>query len=363
MSFEQTSEALELKRMLRKLFNDGLSIEKLLTLSQDPFGDPEKLRQKVRQQFSQLGVDEFFEGEIVGSRPFEILAQVAFESGRALAPLPFAEELFLGKFIPAVLLDTAEALPQLPQNTRFVPCVETVLGGLSFEQSGESAEVSGLGRGIACGDAADAFVFLVPGFGLFGLTNPGEQQVRAVSNARKPLDGTVPRCDVEFRGARLSLFGSPDLERVRALHFVLVAQELCGVCERVLDLTVEYIKTRKQFGVPVGGFQAVQHKAAEMKLRFEQMESITQFATWAAENDPAQLEFAAFAALSFCAEHAPTLAEMSIQLHGGIGFTWEYGLHLFLRRAQALSLIYSFSESETDTFLSLAERQSGIAVS
>lgn len=123
-----------------------------------------------------------------------------------------------------------------------------------------------------------------------------------------------------------------------------VAAELAGISSRVVEMTVEYVKTRKQFGKPLAAFQAVQHKLSDMLMWSEQISSLGRFAAWAADNDPSQFVRSANAAFGYAAEFAPKLIETSIQMHGGIGFTWEYPLHLYLRRSKSLSALYSGSD-------------------
>ena len=115
-------------------------------------------------------------------------------------------------------------------------------------------------------------------------------------------------------------------------------------------MTAEYVKTRKQFGKPVASFQAVQHKLSDMLMWSEQISSLGRFAAWAADTDRSQFLRSATAAHGYSAEFAPKLVETAIQLHGGIGFTWEYSLHLYLRRAKNLA---SLSDGCDGAYLSL----------
>ncbi len=120
------------------------------------------------------------------------------------------------------------------------------------------------------------------------------------------------------------------LDRAR----IAVAAELVGVSARALEMTVEYVKERKQFGVPVGSFQAVQHRCAQMLLHTESARAATYFAAWAADADPERLaEGAALAKAAASAGGVETTAS-AIQAHGGIGFTWEADVHWLYKRAQ-----------------------------
>lgn len=115
------------------------------------------------------------------------------------------------------------------------------------------------------------------------------------------------------------------------------AAELSGVLSRVLATTIEYVSLREQFGVPIGGFQAVQHRLADIASRAESLRAMVRFAAWARDNDPQQALMAARSALCYARAHVVSGVEAALQLQGGIAFTWEHDLHLYLRRALLLS--------------------------
>ena len=124
--------------------------------------------------------------------------------------------------------------------------------------------------------------------------------------------------------------GAGAAERVR----IILAAELLGVCQRALEMTLEYVKDRKQFGVPVGSFQAVAHRCAQMLRDTESVRSATYFAAWAAESDPERLPEAAALAAAAAADAGREVTASAIQAHGGIGFTWEADVHWLYKRAQ-----------------------------
>jgi alkylation response protein AidB-like acyl-CoA dehydrogenase len=134
------------------------------------------------------------------------------------------------------------------------------------------------------------------------------------------------------RGAVEPLPG--DHERGIREASIAIGAELVGVCQRALDVTVEYVKERRQFGVPVGSFQAVSHRCAEMLLHTESARSTVYFAAWAADAAPERLDEAAALAKYISSEAAVQVTSAAIQAHGGIGFTWEADLHWWYKRAQ-----------------------------
>jgi alkylation response protein AidB-like acyl-CoA dehydrogenase len=115
---------------------------------------------------------------------------------------------------------------------------------------------------------------------------------------------------------------------------VPVAAELVGVCDRALEMTVAYVKDRKQFGVPVGSYQAVSHRCAQMLLDTEKARATTAFAAWAADADPERLAEAASMAKAAASDAGREVTAAAIQMHGGIGFTWEADVHWLYKRAQ-----------------------------
>jgi alkylation response protein AidB-like acyl-CoA dehydrogenase len=118
---------------------------------------------------------------------------------------------------------------------------------------------------------------------------------------------------------------------------VVLAAELCGLAQRALDITVAYVREREQFGTPIGAFQGVSHRCAEMLFKTESARSATYYAAWAADAEPERLELAAAMAKASAADAAREVAAMAIQAHGGIGFTWEADLHWIYKRAQLVA--------------------------
>jgi alkylation response protein AidB-like acyl-CoA dehydrogenase len=149
----------------------------------------------------------------------------------------------------------------------------------------------------------------------------------------------VAAIDPTRQYARVTVEGGADLlagdtsEALRCAE-IAVAAGLVGVSQRALDMTVAYVKDRKQFGVPIGSFQAVGHKAAQMLFDTEGARSATLFGAWAADADTDQLPLGAAMAKAAASAGGRTTTAAAIQLHGGIGFTWEADLHWLYKRAQ-----------------------------
>ena len=116
---------------------------------------------------------------------------------------------------------------------------------------------------------------------------------------------------------------------------ISMASEQVGSAQAVLDMAVKYSLSRTQFGRPIGSFQAIKHKCADMLVEIESARSASYYASWAADNDESSLEMAACIAKSYCSAALSHAVEENIQIHGGVGFTWEHDAHLYLKRAKS----------------------------
>ena len=125
------------------------------------------------------------------------------------------------------------------------------------------------------------------------------------------------------------------LEEMHDLARSALCAEMCGGTQRVLDMSVAYSKNRKQFGRPIGSFQAVAHKCADMFVKVESARSAAYYAAWSLAAADPEAHLNACMAKAFCAEAYAKVAAEGIQIHGGLGFTWEHDMHLFYKRAKA----------------------------
>ena len=158
------------------------------------------------------------------------------------------------------------------------------------------------------------------------------------------MDQTRKQARIEFASTPARLVGeegaaSPVLSRTLDLAAVALAAEQVGGAQRCLDMAVEYAKTRIQFGRPIGSFQAIKHKCADMLLEVESAKSAAYYAGWAAAEDSEELPVVASLAKSYCSEAYFHAAAENIQIHGGIGFTWEHDAHLYFKRAKSSELM------------------------
>ncbi len=139
-----------------------------------------------------------------------------------------------------------------------------------------------------------------------------------------------------------------DLDAASGRMSVAVAAELTGIAQRAMDMAVEYAKERHQFERPIGAYQAVSHRCADMLYAVEEARSLTYYAAWAADEEPDSLALAASMAKARAADAAWEVAKSSIQVHGGIGFTWEHDLHFLLKRARASGQLFGSSSAHRE---------------
>ncbi len=187
---------------------------------------------------------------------------------------------------------------------------------------------------VAARTAAGVSLFAVDG-GASGLTR----------TALSTMDQTRKQAKVDFAGTPGRLIGTDGggwavLERVLDLAAVALAAEQVGGAQMCLDMSVEYAKVRVQFGRPIGSFQAIKHKCADMLLEVESAKSAAYYAGWCASELNDELPSVASLAKAYCSEAYFHAAAENIQIHGGIGFTWEHPAHLYFKRAKSSELLF-----------------------
>ena len=161
-------------------------------------------------------------------------------------------------------------------------------------------------------------------------------------NLLQTMDQTRKQCEVIFDNVQISRdrvlgqvdLGWPALQKVLNLGCAALCAEMVGGAQRVLDISVAYAKERVQFGRPIGSFQAIKHKCAEMMLQVESAKSAAYYAAWAVEEDAPEAPLAISMAKAYCSDAYRHTAGEGIQVHGGIGFTWEHDMHLYFKRAK-----------------------------
>jgi len=284
------------------------------------------------------------------------------ELGRALAPVPFLSSSVLAT---ATLLacgtdeQQQAILPPLARGDVTATLAWLELGGdpdpaaittTARPAPGDHVLLDGRKRFVLDGHSADLLLVVARAPGTTGADGLAVYEVPAgasgVRRHRLPtMDATRALAEVVLSDVRVpaasrlgtpASSGWPAIARAIARGQVALAAEQVGGAQRCLDLGVEYAKVRHQFGRPIGSFQAIQHNLAELFVLVESARSAAYYAGWAADHASAdEADETAACAAAFCADGFFRCAAETIQVHGGIGFTWEHDAHLFFKRARA----------------------------
>jgi alkylation response protein AidB-like acyl-CoA dehydrogenase len=338
-----TADQRELQDLVRRFFSDSVPSEYLRKRITSLLRRDEALLESVKQ----LGLEEGFSAE-GGGFTFAELGIVAEEVGRSLFPEPLTERLFgdciVGRMVSG---ETRGAYDALGSGTALAPASCCSVTGTSKKLSGEVSwgwGIEGAGRliGVMQHKGAER-VFAC------SLSSPG-----VTIKAEASLDCTSALSSVSLKDVPAVIFSEDESNVVRDAFSILKGCEVYGVTSRAVEMSADYLKTREQFGVPVGAFQAVQQRIADAYAASESLGALCRFAAWSVVNSPEQRPLTSRAAIAHAAEVGPSVCESAIQVHGGIGFTWEYDLHLFLRRAKVIQSGFLLDAHGVDEILARA---------
>ncbi len=300
MDFDLTEDQREIKNVARELLAARSPMSKVREAAEAAEYDAALWREIVDLGWPGIAVSEEHGGQGLGAVELAVLLE---ELGYACAATPFLATAVTAAVIQASGTDQ--------QRAQWLP------GLISGELT------AGLGTAELAVDGAGAdVVILLEDDGARLLAGDGVSAEALVA-----VDPTRRFATVRGQGEPLAA-GAAD--RVRAA----IAAEVVGVCQRALEMTLDYVKERKQFGVAVGSFQAVSHRCAQMLLHTESARSTAYYAAWAADADPERLGEAAALAAAAAATGAREVAASAIQAHGGIGFTWEADVHWLYKRGE-----------------------------
>jgi alkylation response protein AidB-like acyl-CoA dehydrogenase len=280
-----------------------------------------------------LLVPEELGGAAAGHR---VAALVLEELGRAVAPVPY-----LGSAVVATTALLACGATDLVRRLAEGEAVAALAVPFSRSPYDDVARKPGAITSVA--DALPADFLLVPaadGLWVVEAEGPGVTRTPVVS-----LDATRPLCDITLDGLPGQRIADAETGRaaVRAAlttGAALLASEQLGVASWCLETTVGYVKERRQFDRPVGSFQAVKHRLADVWVDVTQARAVARYAAARVGEAGGEADVAAALAQAHCAPVAVHAAEECLQLHGGIGFTWEYPAHLYLKRAKASAIAF-----------------------
>jgi alkylation response protein AidB-like acyl-CoA dehydrogenase len=274
-------------------------------------------------------------------------AVVLEELGRAVAPVPFLGSAVIATSALLACRD-AELLTKLATGEAVVALAVPLGAGPAPAPVTVRVQDQRLhGRIGLVADALAADVLLVPAAG--GLYAVDALAYGVTIERVVSLDQTRPLADLTFDAVPGRLVAAGEaadsaIGAARTAGAALLASEQLGVAEWCLESTVEYLKTRHQFGRPVGSFQAIKHRLADVWVDVTQARAAARYAATCAATGDADLPVAVSLAQAFCSPVAVKAAEECLQLHGGIGFTWEHPAHLYLKRAKSSSLAFGTAD-------------------
>ncbi|MEX3649535.1 acyl-CoA dehydrogenase, partial [Mycolicibacterium porcinum] len=295
---------------------------------------------------------------------------------RALAPVPFVSSAVLATGLLLELtehdLDSDKRLAGLAEGRRVAAAALTGDGGLwsrdavtlNATRTGEQWQVDGTARHVLSAGIADDLVVVAnaeDGEPAVFLVESADEGV--ATEAEQVLDGTRPMATVTLsavRATRLSGARPIDdlIQRNVNVALAVLSAEQVGACERVLEIATDYARTREQFGRPIGSFQAVKHKCADMLVDLEWARSASQAALQAidaTDGAAAESDWRASMAKAVSSEALRDAVHANVQIHGGIGFTWEDSAHLYLRRARTDEVLFGSPAQHWDRLAALTK--------
>ncbi len=369
MDFELNENQRMMSETLERFLADNYDIEKRHGIAMSD----ERFSREIWQQFAELGIiGALFPEEVGGFGGDGADISVVFEAlGRRLVVEPFLSTLLAGAALTQAagqeglieqtiagdaLIALAHGEPASRYELSHVEATATNSGG-SYKVSGNKAVVLG-------GAAATHFVVSArtsgdvtdeDGISLFVIIKQDGVSVRDYGT----LDG-YPAAEVSFDNVEAVLLGEEGkgyamIEKAIATGLTAVTAEALGAMEVAKDLTVEYMHTRKQFGVPIGKFQALQHRMADILIELEQMRSAVINAAGSLGGDRVHREKEASAAKHLCGVIGRQVAEESIQIHGGMGMTWEYPVGHFAKRIVMIDHLFGDTDHHLERYIQLSQ--------
>ncbi len=355
MNFAFTDEQEELRKTVRSFLENKSSEEAVRELMETEDGYDAAVWSQMGEQMGLQGlsIPEEFGGSGYG---FVELGIVLEEMGRALLCAPFFSTAVLAA---NTLLQSgdeaakAKYLPGIASGETIATLAYTEPSG-KWDESGITMEATAAGDGYTLSgtksfvlDGHIASLIIVAaktgaGTSLFAVDGDAAGLTKT---SLSTMDQTRKQAKLDFSNTPATLIGEEGkgwdtLDTVLDLAAVALAAEEVGGAQKVLEMAVEYAKVRVQFGRPIGSFQAIKHKCADMLLEVESAKSAAYYGMWCASEMNDELASTASLAKAYCSEAYFHAAAENIQIHGGIGFTWEHPAHLYFKRAKSSELLF-----------------------
>jgi len=354
VDFALTEEQQELGRTVRAFLEQKSPETEVRRLMETDEGyDPEVWQQMA----TQLGLQGLVVPEELGGSGFTVreLAIVLEEMGRALLCAPFLATTLATVALMESGDDAAQKalLPGIAAGERIATIALAEDSGgwdeasitLPATEAGGSWTLNGAKGYVLDGLIADTILVAARTPGGVSLFSVAGDAAGIERSALSTMDQTRKLARLTFSGTPAQLVGEegrswPTVERTLQLAAVALAAEQVGGAQRCLELSVDYAQNRIQFGRPIGSFQAVKHRCADMLVQVEMSRSAASYAALCAAERSEDLAIAAPMAKSYCSEAYFRVTADTIQVHGGIGFTWEHPAHLYFKRAKSSELLF-----------------------
>ena len=355
MQFAFTEEQDQLRSFVRQFLDEKSDEAAVRALMETEQGYDEAVWSQMAEQ---LGLQSLIIPEAYGGQGFSWveLVVVLEEMGRSLLCAPFFSSVVLAT--SALMLSGDEAaqseyLPKIASGELIATVAVTEENGRWDESgvtatataAGDSWTIDGAKHYVLDGHTAGLIIVAArtaAGVSLFAVDGDAAGLERT---ALSTMDQTRKQAKLTLSSTPATLIGTDGagwvtLEAMLDRAAVGLAAEQVGGAQKVLDMSVEYAKDRVQFGRPIGSFQAIKHKCADMLLEVESAKSAAYYAAWCAAEENDELPAMASLAKSYCSEAYFHATAENIQIHGGIGFTWEHPAHLYFKRAKSSELLF-----------------------
>jgi alkylation response protein AidB-like acyl-CoA dehydrogenase len=329
VNFDFTDDQQAIKRTASEMLAARFKPERVRELAEAGELDDGAWKEMSELGWAGIFIDEDHGGQGLGVVELVILME---ELGYALAPVPFLSNAAAGLALQFAGSDE--------QKERWLPGIASgeARGTVGMVRDGEA-------RLVPDADSAEVIVLI---------GSDGSTSVVSASDAEiEPLE----TMDRTRRFARVRAEGGEPLagdcfaagDRIATA----LSAETVGVAQKAMEMAVEYARDRKQFGRPIGSYQAVSHRCAQMLLEVEGARSASYYAAWCADSEPDSLAAASSMAKAYSSDAGWRVCGSSLQVHGGIGFTWEHDLHFYLKRAKTNAILYGSASEHRERLAEL----------
>ena len=368
MEWTLTDEQEELRRSVRRFFEQKSTSADVRRLMETDDGyDPAVWSQMAEQ----LGLQGLALPEEHGGSGFSFVEQaiVLEEMGRSLLCSPYFGSVVLAGTALVESGDESiqkELLPGIADGSTIATLALAESDGrwsadattVSARRTNEGYTLSGAKHFVLDGHNANVLLVVARADGGPSLFVVDPTATGVSRRLLETIDMTRKLALIELTDAPARLIGAEgDAERVITSTLqraaVALAAEQVGAAQRCLDMSVDYAKLRVQFGRPIGSFQAIKHKCADMLLEVESARSAVHYAAWAIAEDTDEVPLVSSVAKAYCSDAFTNAAAENIQIHGGIGFTWEHDAHLYYRRAKSSELLFGTPHEHRDAVAGL----------